>query len=217
MSFMAPRYAQESNVKTSNPRQKPMSRDQVLVAHAAELIARTSMSQDGFAQALNQQLFALVPERAEQAHVPDLAALAAGNDVQAFLRGSANWLKRVQRWLVGECDIPSWVEEAWVLALEPEYQERCVNELASRHGLIGARQVSEQACPVTAFGQLVMRLGQAVEAGSEVLADGKIDSGDLPHLPAFIDRLLAVESRACELRRQAENVRDGALLRRVNG
>lgn len=190
---------------SSKPRQLSTTRDQVLVAHAAEMIARTSMSQDKFAQALAAQLHALVPGKAADAGVPDFDALAAGNDVAAFLKGSGSWLKRVQRWLSGDIDLPSWVEEAWVLALDADYRERCTNELASRHGLVGARELGGDSSPLPAFGMLIARLGQAVELGGEVLADGQIDHNDLHLLPAFIEKLLAVESRACELRRVAEN------------
>jgi hypothetical protein len=192
-------------VTSSKPRQLSNTRDQVLVAHAAEMIARTSFSQDKFAHALAAQLHALVPVKATDAHVPDFNALACSNDASAFLKASGSWLKRVQRWLAGDIELPSWVEEAWVLALDADYGERCINELASRHGLVGARSQGSESSPVPAFGQLVARLGQAVELGSEVLADGQIDQADLPLLPAFIEKLLAVESRACELRRQAEN------------
>lgn len=190
---------------SSKPRQFPQTRDQVLVAHAAEMIARTSLSQAKFAHALAEQLHALVPGKAADAHVPDVVLMLQSNDGAAFMTVSGNWLKRVQRWLNGDIELPSWVEEAWVLALDAEYRERCVNELASRHGLVGAREQGGNAGAVPAFGQLVARLGQAVELGSEVLADGHINKDDLPLLPAFIEKLLAVESRACELRRQAEN------------
>ena len=189
----------------SKARHPAESRDQVLVAHAAEMIARTSFSTPRFAQALAEQLHLLVPVKAVDAGVPDLVALAAAGDAAPFLKASASWLKRVQRWLDGEVDLPSWLEEAWVQALEPDYRERCVNELAARHGLIGARALGGEDCQMTSFAQLVTRMGQAVEAGSAVLADGRIDAADLPSLPDFIDKLLAVESRACELRRKAEN------------
>lgn len=190
---------------SSKPRQLSQTRDQVLVAHAAEMIARTSLSQEKFAQALAAHLQALVPAKALDAHVPDFDALATGNDVAAFLKASGSWLKRVQRWLCGDIDLPSWVEEAWVLALDAEYRERCVNELASRHGLLGARAQAADACPLQAFGQLLARLGEAVDAAGSVLADGRIDAADLPLLPLAIEKLLAVESRACEVRRRMEN------------
>ncbi|MCO6057331.1 hypothetical protein NG726_11685 [Pseudomonas sp. MOB-449] len=193
-------------MNTSNRRHLQMTRDQVLVAHAAEMIARTSLSQDDFAASLGRALYSLAPEKAAEKDVPDFEALAESNDGPAFVRATGRWLKRVQRWMEKDgVEIPSWIEEAWVTALLPEYRERCINELARRHGLIGARALGTDACAISAFAQLVIRLGQAVEVGSEVLADGKIDSADLAHLPDFIEKLLAVESRACELRRRAEN------------
>lgn len=193
-------------MNTSNFGHANLSRDQVLVAHAAEMIARTSLSQDDFAQALSHELHDLVPAKAAEKEVPNFQTLAASNDVPAFLKASGRWLKRVERWLCGEVDLPSWVEEAWVRALAPAYRERCTNELASRYGLVGARDLGLDGCPVTAFGQLVTRLGTAVEATGLVLADGQISDEDRPHLPSMIEALLAVESRSCELRRAAERV-----------
>lgn len=183
-----------------------MTRDQVLVAHAAEMIARTSFSQDRFAQALAAQLHELAPLKAAGSSVPDFALLAFAGDAAPFLKATASWLKRVQRWLTGEVDLPAWVEEGWVRALDEEYRERCTNELAARYGLVGARELGGDACPVSAFGQLVARLGAAVEAAGAVLADQKIDAADVPLLPEAIERLLAVESRSCEIRRAMENV-----------
>ena len=190
---------------TSKAGQAP-TRDQVLVAHAADQIARTAMSTADFAQALAAQLYALAPVKAEAAGVPNFVALADVGAADPFIKATASWLKRVQRWLDGDVDLPAWLEESWVLALAPDWRERCVNELAARHGLIGARDLGLQGCPVTAFGQLVSRLGAAVEATGMVLADGRICEADLPDLPRMVEALLAVESRSCELRRAAENV-----------
>lgn len=193
-------------MNTSNPGQPPISRDQVLVAHAAEMIARTGFSQDDFAQALSANLHRLIPDKAVSKDVPDFELLAQCNDTASFLRASAAWLRRVGRWLSGEVDLPSWIEEAWVNALEGDFQERCLNELASRHGLTGARALSGDANPVGVFGALVARLGNTVSLGSEILADGRIDIEDLNKLPEFVDRLRSVEARCSELRSRAEEV-----------
>lgn len=193
-------------MNTSNPRHLLVSRDQVLVAHAAEMIARTGFSQDHFAQALSNHLHDLVPTKATAKDVPDFDLLAQSNDSGAFLKASGAWLRRVSRWLSGEVDLPSWIEEAWVQALEGDYQDRCLNELASRHGLTGARALSGDANPVGVFGQLVARMGSLVALGSEILADGRIDVGDLNKLPEFIERLRSAEARCSELRTRAENV-----------
>ncbi|MGQ7814603.1 hypothetical protein ACUTAH_02820 [Metapseudomonas furukawaii] len=181
-----------------------LSRDQVLVAYAADQIARLNFSEPAFAQALNRALYDKCPVKAQEKDVPDFEADLLRNDAGEFMKATSRWLKRVQRWLDGSVELPVWLEEAWIVALEPDWRERCVNELAGRHGLIGARALGGDACPVTAFAQLVTRLGQAVEAGSEVLADGKIDAADLPQLPEFIQRLRAVEARTAELRHRAE-------------
>lgn len=190
----------------SNPRHLQVSRDQVLVAHAAAMIARTGFSQDHFAQALSNHLHDLVPEKATAKDVPDFDLLAQGNDSSAFLKASGAWLRRVSRWLSGEVDLPSWIEEAWVQALEDDFQDHCLNELASRHGLTGARALSGDANPVGVFGQLVARMGSLVAIGSEILADGRIDAGDLNKLPEFIERLRSAEARCSELRNRAEVV-----------
>ncbi|KMN09058.1 hypothetical protein [Pseudomonas helleri] len=185
---------------------RSISRDQVLVAHAAAMIARTGFSQDDFAQSLSSHLHRLIPERAVCKDVPDFKAIAKGNDTAAFLRASGAWLRRVNRWLIGEVDLPTWIEEAWVDSLEGDFQECCLNELASRHGLTGARALIGDANPLGVFGALVARLGHTVVLGSEILADGRIDREDLDKLPEFVDRLRSVEARCSELRSRAEEV-----------
>lgn len=191
---------------TSNPRQLSVSRDQVLVAHAGEMIARTCFSQDDFAQALSANLHQQIPAKAALKDVPDFTALALSNDTTSFLRASSAWLRRVGRWLSGEVDLPSWLEESWVETLTGDFKDSCVNELASRHGLTGARELDGNGNPLGAFGQLVSRLGSTVALGSEILADGRIDADDLDKLPEFVDRLRSVEARCGELRLRAEAV-----------
>lgn len=191
---------------TSSSRQLSVSRDQVLVAHAVEMIARTGFSQDDFAQVLSAKLHHQIPAKASGKDVPDFSALAQGSDTTSFLRASGAWLRRVGRWLSGEVDLPSWVEESWVEALDGDFKESCINELASRHGLTGARELNGEGSPLGAFGQLVARLGSTVALGSEILADGRIDGEDLEKLPEFVDRLRSVEARCAELRARAETV-----------
>ncbi|MGR2706578.1 hypothetical protein B7453_07430 [Pseudomonas sp. IB20] len=191
---------------TSNPRQLSVSRDQVLVAHAAEMIARTCFSQDDFAQALSLNLHRQIPAKAALKDVPDFTSLALGNDTTSFVKASGAWLRRVGRWLSGEVDLPSWLEESWVETLDSDFQDNCINELASRHGLTGARELDGNGNPLGAFGQLVRRLGSTVALGSEILADGRIDADDLDKLPEFIERLRSVEARCGELRSRAESV-----------
>ncbi|KKI27487.1 hypothetical protein WX98_04005 [Pseudomonas syringae pv. persicae] len=193
-------------MNTSSSGQMSTSRDQVLVAHAAEMIARTGFSQDDFAQVLSSNLHRIVPDKAVSKDVPDFDELAKSNDAPAFLRASGAWLRRVGRWLNGEVDLPCWLEEAWVEALDGDFKDDCINELASRHGLTGAREQDNDGNSLGAFGQLVARLGDTVALGSEILADGNIDFQDVEKLPSFVDKLRSVEARCCELRSRAEDV-----------
>lgn len=193
-------------MQTSSSRHTVQTRDQVLVAHAANQIARTSLSQDDFAQALSRELHLSCPEKAVAKEVPDFAALTLQNDVSDFVKATGRWLKRVQRWLSGDQDMPSWLEESWVNALEPEFRDHCVNELASRHGLTGARQMTSDQCANKSFGALIRALGDVIDTGSEVFDDQVMCELDLPHLPAFAKQCRQVEAKAGELGRRAEQL-----------
>ncbi|WP_095083369.1 hypothetical protein [Pseudomonas sp. Irchel s3h17] len=194
-------------METSNSRHRGQTRDQVLVAHAANQIARTSLSQDDFAQALSREVYLIVPiAKIELAKVPDFDELARLNDVGEFVKATGRWLKRVQRWLSGEQEMPSWLEESWVNALELEFRDHCINELAGRHGLIGARQMQTEQCANRSFGALIRALGDVIDTGSDVFDDQVMGGEDLPHLPAFAKQCRQVEARAGELGRQAEEL-----------
>ncbi|KRA06235.1 hypothetical protein [Pseudomonas sp. Root569] len=195
---------------TSSSRHTVQTRDQVLVAHAANQIARTSLSQDDFAQALSRELHLSCPDKAIAKEVPDFTALTFQNDVSDFVKATGRWLKRVQRWLSGDQEMPSWLEESWVNALEPEFRDHCVNELASRHGLTGARQMTSDQCANKSFGALIRALGDVIDTGSEVFDDQVMCELDLPHLPAFAKQCRQVEAKAGELGRRAEQLLAGA-------
>lgn len=191
-------------MQTSSSRHTVQTRDQVLVAHAANQIARTSLSQDDFAQALSRELYLSIPDRAKEKVVPDFNSPDLTGDVSEFVKATGRWLKRVQRWLNGDQEMPSWLEESWVNALEPEYRDHCLNELASRHGLTGARQMTSDQCANKSFGALIRALGDVIDTGSEVFDDQVMCEQDLPHLPAFARQCRQVEAKAGELRRKAE-------------
>ncbi|MCK1782907.1 hypothetical protein L9Z73_00555 [Pseudomonas sp. TNT11] len=193
-------------MQMSSSRHTVQTRDQVLVAHAANQIARTSLSQDDFAQALSRDLHLSCPEKAIAKEVPDFAALTTQNDVAEFVKATGRWLKRVQRWLSGDQEMPSWLEESWVNALEPEFRDHCINELASRHGLTGARQMTSDQCANKSFGALIRALGDVIDTGSEVFDDQVMCELDLPHLPAFAKQCRQVEAKAGELGRKAEQL-----------
>ena len=196
-------------MQMSSSRHTVQTRDQVLVAHAANQIARTGLSQDDFAQALSRELYLSIPDRAKEKVVPDFNSPQLTGDVSEFVKATGRWLKRVQRWLNGDQEMPSWLEEPWVNALEPEYRDHCLNELASRHGLTGARQMTSEQCANKSFGALIRALGDVIDTGSEVFDDQVMCEQDLPHLPAFAKQCRQVEAKAGELRRKAEALING--------
>ncbi|TFF13709.1 hypothetical protein EXW72_08410 [Pseudomonas sp. BCA14] len=193
-------------MQTSSSRHTVQTRDQVLVAHAQNQIARTSLSQDDFAQALSRELHLSIPDRAKKKDVPDFNSAELTGDVNEFMKATGRWLKRVQRWLNGDQEMPSWLEESWVNALEPEFRDHCLNELASRHGLTGARQMVSDQCANKSFGALIRALGDVIDTGSEVFDDQVMCEQDLPHLPAFAKQCRQVEAKAGELGRRAEQL-----------
>ncbi|WP_252959461.1 hypothetical protein [Pseudomonas simiae] len=109
-------------MQTSSSRHTVQTRGQVLVAHAPNQIARTSLSQDDFALALSRELHLSCPEKAVSKEVPDFDAPSPRNDAAEFVKATGRWLKRVQRWLSSDLEMPSWLEESWVNALEPEFR-----------------------------------------------------------------------------------------------
>lgn len=189
---------------TASSRRRLCSREQVLLDHAQQMVTR-AIPETTFATRLNKVIHEQMGNRAALKKVPNLDAIS-GDDGKEYLKQTATWWKRVRRWITAEIEFPSWLEEPWVAALEPEYRERCLNELSSRYGLLTVREDVSGNCPMTAFGELVSRMGGAVEACALVLADGVVDEADLEHLPEMVDRLLAMESRACELRVAAQRV-----------
>lgn len=174
-------------METSNLRHE--TRDAVLVAMARDMIARTSMSQDGFAEQLNHQLFVRAPARCKEKGFPDLQAMTKTADMQAFGRAYKAWSKRVERWLddSGErVEIPSWIEEAWVAALDQPWRDRALIELSSRYGLLAVKQVGSGVDDaLQAFAGISTSFGLVASLGGKVFADGVFDHRDEPYAESF--------------------------------
>lgn len=183
------------------------TRDTVLIAHANDMIARTNLSQEDFANALSRAIHSLIPDLDEGKKVPDFEKLTHANDVDAFLKAGMAWLKRVQRWLGGDVEMPAWLEEAWVTALLPEWKERCLIELAGRYGLLAVRPVGLDGMgPMQVFGGLMGRLGDVTGLGSKVFDDLVLDAKDRAHLPEFASSLDALAAKCTGLSAAARKV-----------
>lgn len=174
-------------MQTSNLRHE--TRDAVLVAIARDMIARTSMSQDGFAEQLNHQLFVRAPERCKEKGFPDLQGMTKIADMQAYGRAYKAWSKRVERWLDDSGDrieIPSWIEESWVAALDQPWRDRALIELSSRYGLLAVKQIGsgiDDALQV--FAGISTSFGHVAGLGGKVFADGVFDQKDQVYAESF--------------------------------
>lgn len=198
-------YERESLMETSNLRHE--TRDAVLVAIARDMIARTSMSQDGFAEQLNHQLFDRAPARCKEKGFPDLQALTKTADMQAYGRAYKAWSKRVERWLDDSGDrieIPSWVEESWVAALDQPWRDRALTELASRYGLLAVKQIGsgvDDALQV--FAGIATNFGLVAGLGGKVFADGVFDQKDHMYAESFESFCRSLAAHAVAMADQA--------------
>lgn len=182
------------------------TRDAVLVAHANDMIARTNTSQRDFATALSKAVWSLIPELDSDRKVPDFEGMNL-EDADTYTKAADAWLKRVQRWLSADVEIPSWLEEPWVTALLPEWKERCLIELAGRYGLLAVRPiVIEGMGPMQVFGGLMGRMGDVAGVGTKVFDDLLLDVRDAKHLPEMIHALDSLAANASELSAAAKQV-----------
>jgi hypothetical protein len=198
-------YERESLMETSNLRHE--TRDAVLVAIARDMIARTSMSQDGFAEQLNHQLFDRAPARCKEKGFPDLQALTKTADMQAYGRAYKAWSKRVERWLDDSGDrieIPSWIEESWVAALDQPWRDRALTELSSRYGLLAVKQIGsgvDDALQV--FAGIATNFGLVAGLGGKVFADGVFDQKDHMYAESFESFCRSLAAHAVAMADQA--------------
>lgn len=196
-------------MSTSNVRHE--TRDAVLVAVARDMIARTSMSQDGFAEQLNYKLFQSAPSRCIEKGYPDLHAMTKTADMQSYGRAYKAWSKRVERWLDSSSErveIPSWIEESWVQALDQPWRERALVELSSRYGLLAVRPVGSGATDaLQVFASISTGFGHVANIGGQVFADGAFDHNDLQHAEGFEIFCRSLAAHAIAMAEQAAAIK----------
>jgi len=193
-------------MKTSTLRHE--TRDGVLIGIASDMIARTSMSKDGFAEALNAALQAAAPQRCEEHDYPNLKAMEKTADMTTYGRAYKAWCKRVERWLNAEVEIPAWIEESWIAALEQPWRDRAMIELASRYGLLAVRVVGAGANDaMQVFAGISTAFGGVASIGGRVFADGVFNEKDLPHAEDFEAYCRALAAHAVTLADQAAAIK----------
>lgn len=193
-------------MKTSTLRHE--TRDGVLIGIASDMIARTSMSKDGFAEALNVALQAAAPQRCEEHDYPNLKAMEKTADMTTYGRAYKAWCKRVERWLNAEVEIPAWIEESWIAALDQPWRDRAMIELASRYGLLAVRVVGAGSTDaLQAFAGISTSFGHVANIGGQVFADGVFNGEDLHHANDFETFCRALAAHAVAMADQAAAIK----------
>lgn len=186
------------------------TRDCVLRAHASEMLSRTNLAVEDFAESLYRACSAsFCGDVMLDKKIPDIDGLFAANDVVGLSKAMSRWNKRVERWLAKDAvEIPSWLEEPWVTALLPEWRERCLVELSARYGLLAVRPVSADAGDaIQVFAGISTNFGHLASVGGEVFADGLLNhldasnAGELEsHCRALAAHCVAMADKAAQVK-----------------
>lgn len=187
-------------MNTSN---KGQNRADVLIANALDMIARTSLSQEKFAERLNAEIWKDSPARALERGYPNLKDMES-QPIEAYGRSYSAWSKRVERWLNREVELVVWIEDAFINSLDEPYHTRAINEIASNLGFTVVKSVSPSLFSFyDAVGHLSANFGDASKVIGKILEDGAVDINDRPELEKLIVLTRALESCAATLNSQA--------------
>lgn len=104
-------------------------------------------------------------------------------DAYNDMRANAQILRR---FFNGETRLPCEIEESIVLALPVPWRESLLQDLSARYGLLPTPIPSESDCDIENAGDLFKEFGEALQALSPLLVDGRIDKTDLPHADKFL-------------------------------
>lgn len=167
------------------------SRDALLRDGLGQLKAQRGITLDSFALMLNDIVHATVPTK-----MGDQPAIRSFTTLDDASRVMSSWRKRVERWFTdpqdGGTEIPAWLEEPWVTALEELGDEETRIALARRHGFLGVRAPESTANHATGFsalGAISQNTGLVMRSFPELLEDGVLDENDANDAPAVIEDL----------------------------
>lgn len=108
----------------------------------------------------------------------------------------------VERWTRGEVSkFPHELEEAWVLALPEPWQEKALQELAARYGLLAAK-APEATSSIASLGAATEDFGKFIAAMSPIVSDGRIDEHDRHHLKPAMEQLGRLQAELASLQQQ---------------
>ena len=184
------------------------SRDGLLRDELGQLRQRRGVTIDTFALTLNDMVHAMCPHKlGDQPMIRSFATVDA-----ACTRVINAWRKKVERWSVdpedGGTEIPAWLEEPWMEALEELGDSENRVELVRRHGFLGVRrprQGETPACAFAALGAVSRETGEMMGSYTGLLEDGVLDEQDAEAAPEAlkdIDNAIAALMGTRELIKQ---------------
>lgn len=170
------------------------SRDALLRDGLGQLKTQRGVSLDSFALTLNDIVHAAVPHK-----LGGQPAIRSFTTLEDAARVMSSWRKRVERWFTdpedGGTEIPAWLEEPWVQALEEHGDTETRVALVRRHGYLGVsvpRGGMNHTGVASAIGSLSREHGEAIVAISRLV--------EMPDLS------LATEEQKAAIRKELKDV-----------
>lgn len=168
---------------------KPITRDRAIARHVAMALKHSDLTRETYGDDVARIYHERTPLHLRRVEFHEMTREA---DPYAVLRANA---QLVFRQIEGVTRLASELEEALVLALPEPYRSACLRELAARYGLLAAAQPAEHpAGLVSQLGGLGREFGEALQALSKTMDDGRLDEADGEHaaeVVAQIDDLIA--------------------------
>lgn len=176
-----------------------ISRPAHLMAITVESLRQLPGGVMGFADRVADHYLAHVPE--DQRRVPLKPVVG---DLTQMDRAQRANRQTINRYITGEVkSFPADLEESWVQALPPPSNERALNELAARYGLLAAR-APESAGATTNLGEITKDVGALLQRMAPIVADDRIDAADLPFVQPAIAAVASLQAELATLRAQLE-------------
>jgi len=111
-------------------------------------------------------------------------------DAYKNMRANAQILRR---FFNGDTRLPVELEESLIFALPFEWRNNLLCTLSARYGLLPTPIPQQTDCDIENTGQLLEEFGEALQALSPALIDGRIDEADIVHAEKILKEVADVQ------------------------
>lgn len=175
------------------------TRTEVIVRYVREALHRTRMSETTFSLEVIERYHQTVAEEAR------VVTFKSDGDPFAVATTNKQRLFRMLDVEFPDTRLPADLEESIVNSLPEAQYLDCRRELARRYGLSDVPLPEEGAAAgLRSIGAFTAALGAAMEAIAPIVADGKIDSDDVPHAARALQMLEQLNNQSIALRQQIQ-------------